>query len=67
MASSMAFGDAINEYDIAILFTRKLGGYKVGLYTVQDNVDCSALASKYGGGGHKQAAGFHVEELPFEH
>lgn len=65
MASSMAFCDSINDYDIVILFTRKGGEWKVGLYTVKDNIDCGALAHKYGGGGHRQASGFRTTELPF--
>ena len=31
------------------------------LYTTHPEVDCSALARKKGGGGHQQAAGFHLE------
>lgn len=31
-----------------------------------DNVDISPIAVKYGGGGHKGAAGFRCKELPFE-
>jgi nanoRNase/pAp phosphatase (c-di-AMP/oligoRNAs hydrolase) len=29
------------------------------------NIDVSEIAKKYGGGGHKGAAGFHCKDLPF--
>ena len=28
-------------------------------------VDVSVICKKYGGGGHKKAAGFHTKKLPF--
>ena len=37
----------------------------VGLYSDRDGVDCSAIAKAHGGGGHKGAAGFRCDELPF--
>ena len=36
------------------------------LYTTKDNVDCSLVAKKYGGGGHQGAAGCVLARLPFE-
>lgn len=36
-----------------------------GLYSTGD-VDCGAIAKKYGGGGHKGAAGFRSKTLPFD-
>jgi oligoribonuclease NrnB/cAMP/cGMP phosphodiesterase (DHH superfamily) len=33
--------------------------------TTSKDIDLSAIAKKYGGGGHKQAAGFEAAELPF--
>jgi nanoRNase/pAp phosphatase (c-di-AMP/oligoRNAs hydrolase) len=35
----------------------------ISLYTTKDNVDCSVLAKNRGGGGHKQAAGFQVDNI----
>ena len=32
-------------------------GWKLSLYSLKDNVDCSAIAGLYGGGGHFNAAG----------
>lgn len=43
------------------------GQYKVSLYTDENvDVDCSSIAKKNGGGGHKQASGFSCKKLPFE-
>ena len=38
--------------------------WTVSLYTAHDDIDCSVLAKKRGGGGHVRAAGFQV--LNFE-
>lgn len=40
-------------------------GWRCGLYTTRDDIDCSALAKAHGGGGHRQAAGFQCDALPF--
>jgi len=37
----------------------------IGLYSTRDDVDCSAIAKAHGGGGHKGAAGFRCDTLPF--
>lgn len=52
--------------DILMVFgwTGKI--WKISLYTNKKNVDVSQIAKKYGGGGHKSAAGFHCNKLPFE-
>lgn len=41
--------------------------WRFSLYGVpgKPEIDVSAIAIKYGGGGHKQACGFRVTELPF--
>lgn len=33
-------------------------GWGFGLYSSSDSIDCSEIAKRYGGGGHKGAAGF---------
>lgn len=56
------------KHDIMITFVRKklpAKEWKVSLYTSED-IDCGAIAKGYGGGGHKGAAGFLCDELPFE-
>ena len=41
--------------------------WSVSLYGVpgKPDVDLSKIATKYGGGGHKQACGFTITTLPF--
>ena len=33
--------------------------------SIPTSTDVSVICKKYGGGGHKKAAGFHTKELPF--
>lgn len=70
-SGSMLFDSVWDEdkYDIMIGFSRKRNRiWKFSLYTTKKNVDCSAIAKKWGGGGHAKAAGFETDEnsLPFE-
>lgn len=56
-----------DKYDMMITFSTNGLMWRVSLY--QDgrpNVDCSVIAKKYNGGGHKGAAGFQCEEMPFK-
>jgi len=39
--------------------------WRVSVYAETDDIDCSAIAKVYGGGGHKNAAGFQCVDLPF--
>lgn len=39
--------------------------WSVSLYSTKDGVDCSVIAKAHGGGGHKGAAGFQCDVLPF--
>ena len=54
------------KYDLMVSFFWRKGSWTVSLFTTREDVDCSALAKKYGGGGHAQAAGFQCPALPFE-
>ena len=47
-----------------ILVEQATGGFKVS-FRSRSEVDCSQLAERFGGGGHKAAAGAFVSE-PFE-
>jgi len=51
------------KYDILMPFVFDGNIYKISVYS--KTVDVSQIALKYGGGGHKAAAGFQVKELPF--
>jgi len=42
------------------------GLWQVNLYTTKADIDVSQIALANGGGGHKKAAGFITDELPFE-
>lgn len=58
------FGKA-EGFDLLIGFVRDPSGtWTVSLYS--STVDVAEIADKYGGGGHKNAAGFQAEELPFK-
>jgi len=37
--------------------------WTISLYTTKDEIDCSVIAKSNGGGGHKKAAGFQVEDI----
>jgi hypothetical protein len=58
---------SIEPYDLMILFVRRKDNlWNVSLYSTKDDIDCGAIAKSFGGGGHKGAAGFQCDELPFE-
>lgn len=66
--SSQLFESVWNpdKYDLMMAFgLNKKGVWNFSIYTAKDNVDCSQLARKYGGGGHKSASGFALNKLPF--
>lgn len=66
LVSSQLFDSVQEEFDIMMPFYFAKNKWIVSLYTTKD-IDVSEIAKKYGGGGHKQAAGFTCEELPFLH
>src|SRR5262245_7080716 len=52
---------AIGGTQVAVIFVeQQSGGFKIS-FRSRCNVDCSKLAEKYGGGGHKAAAGAFVK------
>lgn len=55
-------------YDIMMPFMYKgsIGKWTVSLYTDKADIDVSKIAKQYGGGGHKQAAGFQIDEIHFK-
>ena len=64
--SSQLFDSVKDDYDLMIAFVFNGSQWAVSLYTKRNDIDCSEIAKKYGGGGHKQAAGFITKELPFK-
>lgn len=55
------------EHDACFGFAWRDGKWNVSLYHApgKEQHDLSAIAVKYGGGGHKGACGFRVDRLPF--
>jgi len=51
------------KYDLMVAYSYDGTKWTVSLYS--STVHCGELAKKYGGGGHKGAAGFQCKELPF--
>lgn len=58
-----AFGERFKQYDICLSFESLGDKWIIGLYS--ENVDVSMIAKKYDGGGHKGAAGFVCDVIPF--
>lgn len=59
-----------NKHHLMITFCRlKLPKkqWTVSLYSTRQDVDCGEIAKHLGGGGHKGAAGFQCDDLPFKH
>ena len=68
MANSQMFESVLDldKHKIMMPFVWKDGKWTVSLYTVNETgIDVGLIAKSFGGGGHKQAAGFQCNELPF--
>lgn len=52
-------------HDLMLTFGWRHGQWTVSLYADKDDVDVSVIAKNHGGGGHKGAAGFQCDTLPF--
>lgn len=65
MVGSQGFGDLFekSEVDILLSFVYQEGRWQVSMYS--KDIHVGEVAKKYGGGGHKGAAGFVCKELPF--
>lgn len=64
--NSSLFGDQFNQYDVCIRWTFNGERYVYSIFTSKDDIDVSKIAEKFGGGGHKRAAGFSSVELLFK-
>lgn len=60
---SAAFGDDHENYDMCISYIHDGKRFIVSLYS--EKVDVGEVCKRYGGGGHKGAAGFSCEKLPW--
>jgi len=68
-ANSILFQSKWDESKYDIMFRYNFNGkhYIVSLYTTKkQEIDCSAIAKKYGGGGHVGAAGFQCKNITFD-
>lgn len=68
LSSSKLFESVWDEeqFDVMVAFSRLAKGkWTVSVYSTKEEVDCGRIAQKFGGGGHKGAAGFVCEKLPF--
>lgn len=63
-ANSEYFKSLEKDYDIWIAFVYDGSHWRYSLYSTK--VDVSEIAKKYGGGGHRGAAGFTLEQNIFE-
>lgn len=64
--NSQVFNSAWNpeKHDIIFMWYNIKGErYTVSLYTKKDDIDVSLIAKEFGGGGHKQAAGFVCNDV----
>jgi hypothetical protein len=61
---SQGFGPRFKDYDLCVGYVHDGRNFTVSLYST--TVDVSEIAKIYGGGGHKGAAGFVCEELPWK-
>lgn len=52
-----------NKHDIMVAFHLGKKDWHFTLYSSKKDIDCSQIAKIYGGGGHKGAAGFQIEDL----
>jgi len=60
---SKGFGELFDKYDCCLAYIYDGKQFTVSLYS--QKIDVSEIAKKYGGGGHKGAAGFVCKKLPF--
>lgn len=63
MFGSGGFGHRFEQYPLCIAYIHDGKKFTVSLYST--TVDVSVIAKDHGGGGHKGAAGFVCETLPF--
>lgn len=63
MFGSETFGERAGQYDLCLTFEFDGRHWSVSLFS--ETVDVSGIAEKYGGGGHRGAAGFTCSRPPF--
>ncbi len=61
MTGVVDYVNAVPNSAYSVILTEKKGAVKGSLRTLNEDVDVSAIASNFGGGGHTKAAGFTVK------
>ena len=64
--NSWIFGDKYNEYPLVMVWAFNGEKYSYSIFSSNKDIDCSKIAEKFGGGGHKGAAGFSSNEMLFK-
>lgn len=66
--NSLMFGEETKRYHFVMpfYFNGTMKKWTYSLFTEKDNIDLEWIASKFGGGGHKKAAGFQTKKCIFE-
>lgn len=54
------------KHDFMVIYSHRGDKFKYSLYSTKDEVDVSEIAVKFGGGGHKGAAGFYHTDFVLE-
>lgn len=61
--NSLIFGELIKNYPLVAIWAFDGEKYKYSIYSDKEDVDCSKIAEKHGGGGHKGASGFVADAM----
>lgn len=64
-SNSWIFGEKYSEYPVVMVWVFNGSKYSYSIFSGDPNVNCAKIAEKFGGGGHKGAAGFSSNELLF--
>ncbi len=65
-SNSWIFGERYNDYPLVMVWVFNGEKYTYSIFSSNKDIDCSKIAEKFGGGGHKGAAGFSSTELLFK-
>ena len=52
-----------SKHDIMMPFQFNGKYWTISLYSIKKEIDCSSIAKKYNGGGHRSASGFQVKDI----
>ena len=64
--NSWIFGERYYTYPLYVVYVFDGSEYVHTLYSSHPDIDCAEIAGRYGGGGHKGAAGFSTKERLLE-